>query len=300
MSELLGGNNEEPNENEEFDFDSLDNEWAELNKTLDFDADEVAKRARIGLESAAARNDIFNYLEEHGILCVVDADEEKELDLFALYVSTYHLKKQEELEELGEQPDETFERKTLLEGIYQYFEDREFQATMINHATAFRFALLSPDSPDSAVSYIGMLKKQMQAELLMHYNKNVNDEWYKFFDDMVPAESLDPNASEDGFYMAIAHAGWHEFQHARRQKHKILHEAKVIVGLSEDTDDLEYVAQIVTGLMNLDLIASHPALDDTELANRSAELWSQVRHMPLDNDIAKRVVDYFEKAYPSF
>ena len=298
MSELLGGNNEESNENEEFNFDGLDNEWAELSKSLDVTSEEALVQERNRVEFEAAQDYLFNLLIERDMPRVIDRNEDIEGDLYVEYCDNYFRNLRQELERTGDHLDEDSERQLTIACVQDYFEEREFQAMVLNNAAAFRFVIVSPESSEGQRQYMMLLKKQLQAELLIHYRRTKNDAWYKFLDEAVPGDGLDLSAPVDMAFVSIAKATLPQYNEEMRKKRRVVSEAKVIAGIDDENDEWTRVIEMTAALVNLEIIAGQPIASEWDRANRNATLWEEVRRVPVDADTAKKLVEFYDQAYP--
>lgn len=298
MSESLGGNNEESNENGEFNFDDLDREWEKLSEALDPTSEEALRYERNRIEFDAAADYVYNLIIERDVPRVIDRNEDVEGELYTEYCDRHFRTLREHLEATGSSLEEGSEREITIACLHDYFEEREFEAMILNNAAAFRLVMVSPDSTQGQREYMMLLKKMLQAELLVHYKRGRHDDWYMILDDAAPGDSLDLESPIDMAFISIAKTTLPQYHEEIRKKRQVVSEAKVIAGVDDENDEWERVIEMTAALVNLEIIAGQPITSELERTNRNATLWEEIRKVPVDAETAKRLVEFYDQSYP--
>lgn len=295
MSEILGGNNDGSSHEEPFDLDGFDNEWEKFNESLDVTTDEMAKALHLAEAYEAAHCEITERMLAMDIPRVIDEDEGVQTDLYHEFALAYFERKREE-RVLYDQDEDEFNRQITLQCVHDYYEERELEVMVFNTMLNMKVRINEDDSPE-ALQEIQILKKQMQAELLVLYKRGLDDGWQRLFNEVIPGESLDTTSQDDTIYIHLAQSVWYEFQYEQRFKKQLVAEAKAIMGVDDDGDMVE-VAQATKDVLNMQAFAAEPVYSEAERANRNALLWDWVRKMPINSDIAQKLVEHFDSAYP--
>lgn len=255
----------------------------------------MAETFRLAAIYEVAHRDVTERMLAMDIPRVIDEDENVQADLYHEFSLAYFERKRDERESYGLDEDE-YNRQISLQCVHDYYEEREFEAMVFNAILRVR-VLISEDSSPEVLQYIETLKKQTQAELLVLYKRGLDDGWQRLFNEMVPGEGLDIHNQDDIIHIHLAKRGWYEFQYEQRFKKQLIAEAKAIMGVDDDGDMVE-VAQATKDVLNMQAFAAEPVYSEAERANRNALLWDWVRKMPINSDIAQKLVEHFDSAYP--
>ena len=298
MSELSGGNNEEPNENEEFDFGNLDNEWAEFSESLAGLADEEALRLQMRAMYKVVEQQTWDLLEEQQVPRVIHPDADMEYEMYQAYSAAFQRRKLEGLGLRFDEIDEAQKRKLHLESVHSYFEEREFEAMLFENIAMMRFAFQHPESSETTLANMFLLKKRLQIELTIYFGRGLDDPWQLFLSKATPTDELGESSSLERILTIITRENLPDIERERVAKQQLLDEAKAIIGLDEDHHDLSYTIQTIADIFNLRALASQPIYTENDRANRNARLWGEVRNMQLTDDVARSLVKLFDDAYP--
>lgn len=299
MSELLGGNNEEPNENHHFDFGDLDSEWEAFSKSLEKTPEQELEEYQFLQACKLASDEVTQRIEELNISHVIAADAYAQEALYHDFTNRYFEQKCAEYEQFGGRPeeDDEFLRYTMIECVQDYFREREFQVSVFNSIMRLRVILSQNESPDN-LDFVRMQKKQIQAEMMVMHKRGLEDEWQGLVKDMLPGDNLDLSNANDVFFIVLAKIHARDFQQAQEKKLMMIAKAKEIMGIDDHEDPIEVVAQATMDLLNMNAHASEPVFTEAERANRNAKLWEWAREIRLGDDVARQLVDLFDASYP--
>lgn len=239
-------------------------------------------------------------LHELDVVVVLDVDASKEAEQFTVFAEKWQNNRVEEYKRLGRELTEADERQLAIDCVVAYFEEREFQALIINAVTMYHFVAINADRPEVKSSSLDMntMKKELQSELLVHRNLPMSHAWQQFVSDMVPGESLDVFDKDDQVYLVKARLTTPEFVAEKVLKKSVIEQAFELTGLDWENDDLAKVVTTVADIMNMQIIAAQPAFNETDRANRNAELWHEGRKLECDQDAVRKIIDLMDTSYP--
>ena len=299
MNESLGGTSD-PSEEAHNTFD-FDQEWAEFNQDLVTEEptlEEQAETARVYAEANACRDHVWERLYEKDIARVVDHNTDNEITFFADFTTRYCLAKVEEYQFADYEITDDLERQMALSCIVEYFNEREFEANIINTSAVLIYMATNLHASEESRQYVQDLKKQLQAELFVHFGRGLHDPWQQLLDELVPGESLDMTNFLDMPYVIMAKVTKGQFDAERTKRDELVGIAVEIIGVDVKSDEASDIAQVYYDLINMQIDASEPVYTETERANRNAGLREFVRYMGLPQDVAKKIVELFDEAYP--
>ena len=292
MSETSGGGWNEQNDNNSFD---LDREWELWNQQMEEVPKNDDESLRRLLQYEEVKTEVMDRLDASGINRVVDKDTSKEADLFTDFAERWQRKALEEYDEAGTEPDD---RQISIGCVTAYFEEREFEAQLINTATMLYFIAKHSEQPEISNPALVLLKKELQAGLLVHYQRSFDDEWYRFFDELIPVESLDLSLPDDDEYIVLAFESHGIYKKNLLIKQWVIDESLAIAGVNIDEDDLDDVIGMLADIMNMQLIANEPVTNEVQRANRNALLWEEGRKMHPDPKVVQQIIDLMDNTYP--
>lgn len=297
MNEQLGGNDDELNENEQFNFDSLDSEWEALNKAIEKLPEQDMKDLQLIEDYQKAHDAITRRIEYLGIPHVISASNKTQSELYREFTFRYYDQKREEFGGTDEEFEEQMGRRVQIEAIYAYFDEREFESAVFN--AVMRLLVLSnvAESPD-VIEYIGLVKKQLQGEIFVVYRRGLDDDWQVLVDDMVMGEGLNIENIYDMAYLHLARIKLYAHEEQRKRQHDLITKAKEILKVDEVNGELEQVMQTTMDLLNMHAIAAEPIYNERERANRNAALWEWVRVMEVNDTAARQLINLLDEAYP--
>lgn len=300
MSELPAGGWSESNE--EFSF-NLDDEWAKLNMELEDERspEQIADQTRLSDQYEQIKQDALTRLHElEGITVVLDTDANKEAEQFTIYADIWQRNKIAEYERIGRTLGEADERQLAIDCVVAYFEERDFQAMIINAVTMYHFVAKNADRPEVQTANLDMdaLKKELQSELLMHRNLPLHGPWQQFVDEFIPGEALDLFRPEDQVYLLKSRLSTPDYIQEKLLKKSVIEQSMEFTGINRDTDDLQKVVTAVADIMNMQIIAAQPVFTERDRANRNAELWHEARKLECDQDAQRKIVELMDVSYP--
>ena len=299
MSELLGGNNQGPNEDDQFHFGDLDSEWEAFSKSLEKTPEQELEEYQFQQACKIAHDEVTQRIEELNITHVIAGDPQVQEELYHDFTNRYFERKCAEYEQFGGAPeeDDEFLRYTMIECVQEYFREREFQVAVFNSIMRLR-VVLSQDASQDTIDFVHTQKKQIQAEMMVMFQRGLEDEWHGLVKDMLPGDNLDLSKAADIFYIALAKIHSRDFQQAQEKKLLILAKAKEIIGIDDHEDPIEVVAQATMDLLNMNALACEPVYTEAERSNRNAKLWEWSREIQLGDELARKLVDLFDTTYP--
>lgn len=299
MNELPASGWNEPNDELSFD---LDREWERWNMELsdELTPEQQADQLRLLEQYEEIKLEALRKLHELDVVVVLDVDASKEAEQFTVFAETWQNNRVEEYKRLGRELTEADERQLAIDCVVAYFEERDFQALIINAVTMYHFIALNADRPEVKASALNMdtMKKELQSELLVHRNLPMTNAWQEFVSDMVPGESLDMFSKDDQVHLVKARLSTPDFVAEKVLKKSVIEQAFELTGIDWENDDLAMVVTTVADIMNMQIIAAQPVFNETERANRNAELWSEGRKLECDPEAVRKIIDLMDASYP--
>lgn len=299
MNELPAGGWSESNDDLSF---NLEDEWEKWNLEMS-EQDSPEKQAdqlQLLEQYELIKQNALERLHDLDILVVLDVNASKEAELFTTFAETWQRNRLEEYKRRGREITTADERQVAIDCVVAYFEERDFQALIINAVTMYHFIGKNADRPEVKASSlnIDVMKKDLQSELLVHRNLPLNSPWQKFIEQMVPGESLNAFRAEDQAHLVKAKLTTPDYIKEKLLKKSVIEQAFALTGINKDTDDLEKVVVAVADIMNMQIIAAQPAFNETDRANRNAELWHEGRKLECDQDAVRKIIELMDMSYP--
>lgn len=299
MNELPAGGWSEPNDELSFD---LDQEWERWNMELpdQQSPEQQADQLRLLEQYEAIKREALRKLHELDVVVVLDVDANKEAEQFTIFADVWQNNRVEEYKRLGRELSVANERQLAIDCVVAYFEERDFQALIINAVTMYHFIAENADRPEVKSSSLDMdtMKKELQSELLVHRNLPMSHAWQQFVSDMVPGESLNVLSKDDQVYLVKARLTTPDFVAEKVLKKSVIEQAFELTSIDWENDDLAKVVTTVADIMNMQIIAAQPVFNETDRANRNAELWHEGRKLECDQDAVRKIIDLMDASYP--
>lgn len=262
--------------------------------------EQQADQLRLLEQYEEIKQEALRKLYDLGAVVVLDIDPSKEAEQFSVFAETWQNNRVEEYKHQGHELTIDDERQLAIDCVVAYFDERDFQAIIINAVTMYHFIAKNADRPEVKSSSLNMntIKKELQAELLVHRSMPMTNPWQKFVSDMVPGESLSVFAKEDQVYLLKARLNMADFVAERVLKKTVIEQALDMTGVDKDNDDLSRVVTTVADIMNMQIIAAQPIFSERDRANRNAELWNEGRKLECDQDAVRKIIDLMDASYP--
>jgi hypothetical protein len=299
MNELPAGGWSEPNDELSFD---LDREWERWNMELsdELSPEQHTDQLRLLEQYEDIKREALRKLHELDVIVVLDVDASNEAEQFTVFAEKWQNNCVEEYKRLGRELTEADERQLAIDCVVAYFEERDFQALIINAVTMYHFIAINADRPEVKASALNMdtMKKELQSELLVHRSLPMSGAWQQFVSDMVPGESLDVFDKDDQVYLVKARLTTPDFVAEKVLKKSVIEQAFELTGIDWENDDLAKVVRTVADIMNMQIIAAQPAFNETDRANRNAELWHEGRKLECDPEAVRKIIDLMDASYP--
>jgi hypothetical protein len=242
--------------------------------------------------------EVFGELEDAGIPRVLDPDGDKEKELFTAFSSSWQLKKLEELVVTREKGPGLSIGRLAQECLTEYYDEREFELLVISSAALLASQLENAQEWDIDVNEVLGGKKEIQALLLVCYGRGYDDEWFKFFDKMVPGTSLTPGNPDDDVFLDRAWDIQAEFEETNTKRLRVMDTLSTLVGLDYETRDIGDVLEDVASVIEMRMIAEFPVFTEHDLGYRNEEILKYAKQLSEDPDVLEQVVALFNEEDP--
>lgn len=273
----------------------IDLEWEKFNNSLITDLEEefeaLQSRAEFDEVTAAVIDSLrLSNLPKR----VVDGYAATEQDLLRHYTVEYAEEHVAQYCNENGDMDSGAEIRLAINCILDYYKDRELQAAVINQTVLCSFLLQKSNKHPLMAAMLTHEKKKMQAELLVHHHKGLDDPWQLFFDEAIDLPGLDFSDPSDQHYLEAALDSQLEYENKQLKRVLLIERAKKMMGFDDRNRDLSQVIVMTGDLIEMHLIAAEPVYTEHERTNRNEQLWEYGRTNGFDSEILSKIITLYE------
>lgn len=303
---------------EEFShFDNIDREWAALNNDFQQDIEVDIRELELQEQYEAIEQEIYQKFSLVNAVRVIDIDIEIQKERYSEFLGDRHVELFDALEE--QKSNWSYEGVTVeedvdlwVESLFQYYERRALEESMIQDAAYLRHSVMLSDGSDEGSLYRQITKKFTQAHMYCYEGWHPEHPFQHFFDEMtedIPGLSFyfaDDSTvvcrePVDEFFLEIAKMRYKKYQSGQSKKRWIVKEAMKLIGNMDKgayDSNLGRLLDVAGDLIAMLEIATVSTPTDIDRLHKRNALWEAGRMMELDNDVAlSNVVELYMLHY---